>query len=550
MADDSRYLGSAKVIAACTLLSRITGLARDIALNHVYGQKWVQDAFNYGFIIPNLFRRLFGEGALSAVFVPIFTETLDQRGKFAAWALLGRITGLMVILLCGITILLELGVLAVWHFWHGGELRSLQLGLTAVMLPFMVSICLLALLSSILNCLQRFAVPALMPIVLNTMLIVGILVVGPSFGESLDRQVFGVAVCVLAAGVLQLVLILPSLRRAGVILRPSLDYRDPDVRRVGRMFLPIVLGQGVLLFSVFFDAYLCTFLTRGPQSPPTFSFAGSTFTYPLAEGALSAVTNAQRLYQFPLGVLAISLATAAFPLFSLYASRRDYAGLRDTLGQSIRVAIFEGVPSGILLIVLAEPIVALLFEHGRFGAEATARAAWVLKWYGVGIPAFCCQQIVLRGFYSLKDTMTPMWTSVGLVVLNIGISLGLVWHPRVREAAFGISTSITAIAHVCVSVYLLRRRLQGRIGGRRMAAATVKSLVGGAATWLVAWQLLRWTADWPIAGLSRSAGWVVRAFVPLIGGGIVYLVAAKLLRCDELSWMLGRRRETSPTNSA
>lgn len=125
MSRDSRYLWSAKLIAACTLLSRFTGLARDIILNHVYGQRWVQDAFNYGFLIPNLFRRLFGEGALSAIFIPVFTETLDRKGKPEAWVLLGRVAGLMVVILCSATILLELGVLAIWHFYPGGPMRTL-----------------------------------------------------------------------------------------------------------------------------------------------------------------------------------------------------------------------------------------------------------------------------------------------------------------------------------------------------------------------------------------------------------------------------------------
>ncbi len=546
MSKDAKFLGSAKVIAGCTIVSRITGLVRDISLNHVYGQNWVQDAFNYGFLIPNLFRRLFGEGALSAVFVPTVPEVLDQRGRPAAWVLLGRVTGLMVLALVSLTILLELGVLAVGWLAPGGAMRTLQLGLSAVMIPFMIGVCLLALFSSILNCLQHFAVPALLPVVLNVMVILGVLGVGPAMGGPLERQVYGVAVCVLAASVMQLVLIFPVLRRHGVQFKLSLSRSDPDLRHMARIFVPVLLGQGILLFNVFFDAQVCTLFTRGPQQPETFSLFGWQLSYPLTEGALSAVNNAQRLYQFPLGVLAISLATAALPMFSLYASRKDLPGLRSSLGQALRLAVFEGLPSGVVILVMAEPIVSLLFEHGRYDHEATLRAAWVLRWYGIGMAAFCCQHIVLRGFYSLKDTLTPMWISCYLVALNAVMNVTLLWHPDIREAAFGISTSTTSCLHVAVSIWFLRRRMQGRIGARRLLKSVAKTCVASAAAGVSAWLLLRWATSWDLSGVGQVVRRAVQVGVPLGGCMLAYVLTAKLLRMQELDWVLKRSSAVSP----
>lgn len=541
MPNDARYLGSARLIALCTLLSRITGLARDIVLNRAFGQNWVQDAFNYAFLVPNLFRRLFGEGALSAIFIPTFTDVLDKDGKPAAWALLGRVMSLMVLILCIVTILLEIGAMAIYHIAPGGPMRTLQTGLSAVMLPFMISICALALLSSMLNCLNHFTSPALMPIVLNVMNILGVLVVGPMIGTKMEEQIYGVAWTVLAASVVQLLLIWPVMRRQGVHFRWSINTNDPHVRTMIRMFLPVVLGQGVLLLSVFLDSQICTFLTRGPEDPATRSLMGISFAYPLHEGALSAVNNAQRLYQFPLGVLAISLATAAFPLFSLYASRQDYAGLRSTLGQSMRVAIFEGLPSGVVLFVLAEPIIALLFQHGRYTPEATARAAWVLKWYALGMPAYCCQQIVLRGFYSLKDTMTPMWVGCALVVLNLAINFTLLWNPWIGEAAFGIGTAITSSLHVAVSLWLLRKRLAGRIGGRLLAASFAKTLMASAIAAAAAWYMLNATKDMDLTAFGRIGGRAVLVFMPIVAAGAVYVGAARLMRMDEVRWIVPMR---------
>lgn len=549
MPSDSRYLGSARLIAACTLLSRVTGLARDIVLNRAYGQNWVQDAFNYGFLIPNLFRRLFGEGALSAIFIPTFTDVLDKNGKPAAWVLLGRVMSLMVLILTAATILLELGALAVYHFSPGGPMRTLQIGLSAVMVPFMISICVLALLSSLLNCLGHFAAPALMPIVLNLLNIFGVLVVGPLLSSRLEIQVYGVAISVLAASVLQLVLILPVLRRQGVAFKWSLNTSDEHVRNMIRMFIPVVIGQGVLLLSVFLDSQICTFLTRGPDDSASRSFLNLHFAYPLREGALSAVNNAQRLYQFPLGVLAISLATAAFPMFSLYASRRDFGGLRSTLSQSLGVAIFEGLPCGVALFILAEPIIALLFQHGRFTAEATSRAAWVLKWYALGMPAYCCQQILLRGFYSLKDTLTPMWIGCGLVALNLAINMSIVWHPAVREAAFGIGTAVTSTLHVGVSVFLLRKRLAGRIGGRMLMTSLAKTLAASALAGAVAWFALRWLQGVKPATFGGIGERSLRVFAPLTGAAAVFLLSSVAMRMDEVHWLIPRRRRPAEAAS-
>ncbi len=549
MSQNARFLGSARIIAICTLCSRVTGLARDIALNVAFGQNWVQDAFNYGFLIPNLFRRLFGEGALSAVFVPTFTEVLDQRGRPAAWALLGRVTGLLALLLIGLTVLMELGALVIWHFAPGGPMRELQIGLTAVMTPFLIAICLLALFASILNCLNHFTMPALMPIVLNLMIVLGVVVVGPMMSDRLEVRVYGVAVCVLAASVIQLALIMPVLRAHGVQFRMSLQLDDPDLRRMGRIFIPVLLGQGILLFNVFFDAQICTLLTQGPDQSPTFSFLSREYYYPLEQGALSAVNNAQRLYQFPLGVLAISLATAALPMFSLYASRGDTAGLRSALAQAMRLAVFVGLPSGVLVIVLSEPIIALLFQHGRYEAADTIRAAKVLDLYGIGIVAFCCQHIVLRGFYSIKDTITPMKVSCYLVAINIAMNLTLLWHPAIREKAFGISTTTTAFLHVGISMLLLRRRLGGRIGATEITTSSLKTLFASAVAGAIAWWLLGQVSTLDAAEVGMAVARGTRVFVPLLAAMVAFFAVARLLRMEEIGWLLSRERRAPPRES-
>ncbi len=542
MSQPSRFVGSARVLAICTFCSRVTGLARDMVMNHVYGQGWVQDAFQYGFLIPNLFRRLFGEGALAAVFVPVFTEVLDRQGRPAAWLLLGRITGLMALALSVAVLVVELIVLIVGAFAEGAS--PLHLGLTAVMAPFMVGVCFVALFSSILNCVHHFTVPALLPIVLNGMIVLGAIVVGPIMGDALEQQVYGVGYCVLAASVIQLALIFPVLRRHGIRFRISLGAGDPHVRRILRLFVPVVLGQGVLLFNAFFDTQICTSLTRGPRDPATFEAFGAEVAYPLTPGALTAMNNAARLYQFPLGVLAISLATAAFPTFSLFASRRDFHGLRRSIAQSLRLAIFMGLPAGVMLVILGRPIVAFLFEHGRFGPEETERARAILAWYGVGMTAYCCQHILLRGFYSLGDTTTPMKVGCALVAFNLAINLSLVWV--MQERVFGMSTAVTSFLHVAVTVLLLRSRLGGRMGARQIAGSALRTGLATAAAAAAAWFSYRWLSGAPWEDMPRTVVEAVCVFAPLSLAVAAFFVAAWLLRMDEVSWLLRRGAVGAP----
>jgi putative peptidoglycan lipid II flippase len=351
---------------------------------------------------------------------------------------------------------------------------------------------------------------------------------------------------VLIAGFVQLALIWPMLRGAGAQMPLAWSRRDAAVRAMRSAFIPVVLGQGVLLLSSFLDTQICTFLSRGPAAPPQFQFLGASIDYPLRAGALSAVTNAQRLYQFPLGVLAISLATAALPTLSRYAAQRDLGGLRQALGRSLRLAVFEGLPCGMILVVLAEPIIRLLFEHGHYTAEHTARAAAVLRWYGFGVWAFCLQHVILRGYYSIKDTRTPMWIGLWLVTLNVGISFAMIWHPAIRERAFGISTSLTAALNVGIGLWLLRRKLGGLIGGRRLTASFLRSLAATAVAAGVTVVVHRMMQGWN-PGLGRIADRAIDVFVPMGAAALIYLAVAAILPMEEVHWLLRRSRADTPS---
>ncbi len=535
---------SAKLIAVCTLLSRITGLVREMLLAQAFGIQWIQDAFCYAFQIPNLFRRLLGEGAMAAVFVPTFTRTLEQEGPAQAWRLLARTLALLCVALVVVVVTLELVVLAIWLLMPAegaaGAGRQLILALTALMLPFMLTICVVALLSAILNCVGSFVPAALAPVLLNIAMIAAVGGIGPAlYPGDPGTQVYVVAVAVVAAGVLQVLFLVPVLRANGVQLGWRFEPRDPAVKRMLRLLVPVALGQGVLAFGVFLDAQICVLLTHERGGVMTAGFLGWTYVRPLEEGALATITYAQRLYQFPLGVLVISLATAAMPAFSRLAARQEWPGWAAEVRQSLRLAVFEGILTGTMMIALGGPIVRLLFEYRQFTPEATDRVSFVLIFYGLAMWAYCAQHILLRGFYSLGDVRTPLWISVAVLPLNVALTLALIWFDSIREAAFAISSVVTSGLAVVVGAVVLQRRVHTRLLDSAMASALARMLLaagaGGGAAWLAA----------PLVQGLLAGRITARAFEalgPLAVGTAAFLIVAWLLRLPEVGLLVAQRR--------
>ncbi len=544
-------VSNAKLIALCTLVSRVTGLAREVLLGQAFGLSWVQDAFVYGFQFPNLFRRLFGEGSLAPVFVPTFTRTLERDGRESAWRLLARTFALLTVALTVAVVAIEIIILLIWLFAPGGDAaaagsaasgRGLLLGLTALMLPFMVSICLLALLSAILNCVGSFVPAALAPVLLNLCMIAGIVWIAPRLAPGdAAGQAWVLGWTVLAAGALQLLCIFPALRANGIHLGWNFDLRDAGVREMLRLLPPVALGQGVLAFGVFLDSQICIMLTQPAGGAASAGLFGAGFAYPLREGALSSITYAQRLYQFPLGVLAISLATAALPQFSRLAARQEWAAWGDEFRRSLRLASFEGLLAGVPMIVFAEPMIRLLFQYRRFDADDTTRTAAVLFWYGFGLWAFAAQHMVMRAFYSLGDARTPLRISVAILPLNAALTLALVWFDGLREAAFAISSALTASASIILSLWLIQRRTGVRLLDRAMLSAAARMLLSATGAGLALWSLA------PLLAMARErvAPALFGRAVETFGGlGIVvisYLVLARLMRLPEVEQLLGRR---------
>ena len=529
------FFGAAKVIAVLTLGSRVLGMVRSMAITWL-GASRATDAFQMAFVIPNLFRRLFGEGALSGAFVPVLTETTEAGGFDKARALLSNALGILSAFLLALLALLLGGLLVWWKLSPGEWDRQLLLTLIAIMLPYMVFVCLLALGAAALNCRGRFWYPAFAPILLNAFMIAAALGMKRLAAGDVPVQLEIIAASVVAAGIVQLAGVLWLLRRTGFSVRPTLRPVQPGVKSILKLMAPLLLGLGFLQLTSLFD-YLAGWILTATDHSPTLALLGHVVERPLRSGVLVRLNAANTLYQFPMGVLALSLGVAVFPLLSRYAARGDWPNLRDALNRALRLSIMEGLATGVGLLTLGEPIIALIFQHGAFRAPDTAATVHILRFYAMTLWAFCSYPIFMRAFYSLKRPTTPLKVSCVLSVVYMALVLSLVWVPQIGAAAFSIAAAVTFSLNVVILAALLRKQV-GRFGGRKLAASAMRSLTAAGVMGVVV-LVVRWL----LAG--RSSGLIVA--VGVSAGAATFVLAAWALRAPELGEFLGalRKRRTA-----
>ncbi len=539
------FFGAAKVVAGLTVLSRVLGMVRDMAI-YSFGATRSTDAFWTAFTIPNLFRRLFGEGALSAAFVPVFTEVSEAEGWHKARLVLANAAGVLALLLAGLVLIGEVILLAALLWIRPGADWLLLGQLSMLVLPFMFTICLLALGSAALNCKGHFAYPAFAPILLNICLIAAAWIAHEFLGGDQWRGLFALAISVVVAGVVQLagvVWLLRSARLAGV---PRLTPVGPEVRRIARLVLPMMIPLGILQFSAFFDRLYAWVMTATADSPAIHLF-GMELAKPLSVGVGTRLYAAARLYNFPLGILAISVATVVFPLFSRYASRGDRQGLREATNRALRLSLFMGIPAGVGLIVLARPLVTLICLHGNFTSDDVSRTAPILQMYCLGMGAYFCNHILLRAFFAQKDTATPLRIAGVLAAVNMLLVVTGVFTP-LRAQAIGLASACTATANTLLLVRVLRRRW-GRFGGRRVLASAARGAVATAAmagAALGAVHLLGPSAQRLGAAWSVKAGAGLLTAAGVTAGVAAFVIVALALRCPELGELLRKRGAPPP----
>lgn len=539
MQEKKGFLKSAKTVSLCTLLSRVLGLARDTICASYFGTSLAWDAFVVAFKIPNLFRRLFGEGALSAAFIPVFTEYLETKGKKDAWELVNITGTLLFIILGGLVILAEISFSVIPTVFSLNQKWELVLSLLMVTFPYVLFICMVAFAMAVLNSLKHFLMPALAPVALNICWIMGILLLTPVFGNTLDKKIFAVTIAILIGGMIQLAMQLPVLRKEGITFRPSLYFSHPGLRRIMALMLPIIFGLAAVQINVLMDSFIAIVFAKPPGGSESFLIAGIAIPYPLETGAASVLYYGDRLIQFPLGVFGIATATAVFPFFSTYAARKDWTNFTHTLNQAIRFVLFIGIPASAGLILLRRPLVELFYERNAFTAESTYRTATVILFYSLGVWAYSASQIIVRAFYSIQDTLTPVKVSAAMIGLNLILNLTLIWF--LREGGLALATAISATVQIIILFAILQRKLD-ITGYKHIYTSILKTLIATFFMCITCWGILKIIP----AGNGELMIKFIRLLIPLTTTLITFFTVSFLLKSEELRYLytsLLRKRE-------
>jgi putative peptidoglycan lipid II flippase len=483
-----------------TLTSRVLGLVREMVTANLLGLSGdgVMDAFVIAFRTPNLFRQLFGEGALAAAYLPVASSALGESRE-AAWRLASVTLFWLAVVLSALVMIGEgLCALAYWYFvsmpsivepaasglytTNAAASTALLAGLSAVMLPYLLFICLAAQVSATLHALSHFRAAALAPALLNVCWLGAAWLVAPRFAPDHRAQAYVIACAVTLAGVLQFVVQLPVLYGLGFRFQYDWPATRDRVRDVLRAMVPTAVGVAITQINTFLDSLMAWGLAA-PTAGATIAWLPGEVRYPFEPGAAAAMYLGERLNQFPLGILGIAVATAVFPVFSRHAAAGDYDRLAEDLTAGLRLVLLLGLPAGAGLVLLAEPLAVLFFEGGEFTAADAERVARVIAAYGAGVWAFCAGPVVVRAFYALREQVTALRVGLVAVAVNVVLNWLLIWP--LAEAGLALATGAAAMVQTGLLVAIFARRYRpldwwslATTAGRTLAATAVMVAAG------------------------------------------------------------------------
>jgi putative peptidoglycan lipid II flippase len=529
---------SAGIVSLAVMGSRVLGLVREQVFAAYFGAGFVKDAFDVGFRIPNTLRDLFAEGALSAAFVKTFTDYSEKKSEAEAWRLASLVLNALAIILSVITILgiiFSPQIVALIASDFSPEKARLATTLTQIMFPFILLVALAAVAMGVLNTKGRFGIPASASTLFNVGSIVGGLLFaywlsGGTWSSPRDPNVapepavqwaiIGMAIGTLIGGGLQFLIQVPSLLRVGFRFRPFVSFTDPGVRQVMRLMAPAVIGTSAVQINVLIN----TFFASG------------------IEGGVSWLGYAFRLMQLPIGVFGVAIGTATLPTISKFAARGDIGNFRSTLSSSIGLVFLLTIPSACGLVVLGRPIIALIYQRGAFTATTTDMVATALAAYSIGLAGYAAIRVLSPAFYAIDDARTPMIVSLVSIIVNalasyffkhIFSQLGVTAETPdgYGHAGLALSTSCVALVNFFALALLMRRRIR-RLEGRRIFSSFVRIALASAALSAASYFSYRW-----LHALLQGDGLTARfveTFLPIAFGGVVFFVAARLLRVQEL----------------
>jgi putative peptidoglycan lipid II flippase len=513
-----QILKSASIISIITVVSRILGYVRDQRLTLLLGTTGLADSFVLAYRIPNVLRRLVGEGSMTASFIPVFTDYMRNRTREETWAFANRLFWTFCVILSVMTVLgVIFSPLFVRFFSMFGtnqnEVEAIYLN--RLIFPYILFIGMAAMAMAILNCFHIFGLPAATPILLNISFIVfSVAAVWKYFSS----PAAALAVGVLVGGIFQFFLQVPPLVKRGMSFKFGISFTDPGVRRVARLMVPGFIGIGIAQINLLVD----TIFANAKVMP---------------EGSLVSLYVADRVTELVLGGYAIAVATAILPMMAHQASAGDHEGMKKTFLFSLRIVSFITIPAAVGLVILREPIVQVLFQHGRFVAESTRLTARALLYYSMGLPAFAAVKLIVPAFYSTQDMRTPVRVAVLAMLANILLNVIFLFYffPKLKNGGPALASALAAYFNVFALFVIFRLRF-GRLGTRDIAASLAKIAVCASAMGVVCWGTLRYSQFDSIEHFLPR----LLVFIALIGSAtLTYLGLAWALRCGEISEVYG-----------
>ncbi len=507
--EKKQIVRAAGVLGCATIISRIMGMVRDMVVSRLFGAGLATDAFFAAFQIPNMLRRFFAEGALTAAFVPTFSEYYTQRDEQEARDLANCCFTLLTITMATLTIIgiicspYIVGVMFPGFRELPGKF-DLTVLLNRLMFPYLFFISLVALCMGILNTMRHFFTPAISTVFLNISMILCALFLHDRF----QVPIVSLAVGVLVGGLLQLLLQLPTLYGKGFGIRPNFNFRHPGVRRIALLMGPSLFGVGVYYLNLTVSNILASLL---PQ------------------GSVSYLYYAQRLFEFPQGIITVSVAQAVLPSMSRQAAAGEMEQLKESLRFGLKITLFITIPAMVGLMVCATPIFTLLFMGGEFDYVKAVRAAEALRYYSLGLAVVALVRVLIPAFYALKDTRTPVITAFISFVLNAVLSL-LLMGPLLH-GGLALATTLSSAGNMALLFFLLRKKI-GPFGGGRILASGVRTLIAAIPMGFLVRYGMGLT-DWSLSGQKVLKAGVLGGS---IGAGVLlFLLTAHLLGCEEVT---------------
>jgi putative peptidoglycan lipid II flippase len=534
LTEKGKILKSASVVAFITVISRICGYLRDQRVALLLGTSPVADSFILAFRIPNMIRRMTGEGALGASFIPVFTGYLRGKSQRESWAFAQRMFWDIALILAVVAILgcvFSKQVIGIFTLMGVSHVHwDLAVYLNRIIFPCIFFLGLAALASAILHSFQRFALAASTGVLFNIVVIVSSLAIVYRPVMRWAPEAYRTPAVALAAGILvgsfvQLAIQVPALRKLGMNFRPNVNFQDAGVRKTGRLMAPIFLGTGVFQVNFFVDTIFAT-----SSRMPT--------------GSITSLYVSDRVMELVLGVYAMALSTVILPAMSHLVAEGKHEEMKRTFGFALRIVSFITIPAAIGLVLLRVPITQVLFQHGEFGARSTALTSHALLFYSLGLPAFAAIKLITPMYYSTHDTMTPTKVGIYTLALHVGLNVVLLFAfgRYLWNASPALASSIAAYFNFAALFVIFRGRY-GSLGARAILGSLGKMVICAVAMAAVCSAALRYSHFASVERFGARAGLLFGTIAVSTG---IYFLLAKLLRCEELPELFLLLRRTEP----